>query len=254
MHLSILSLTAAFLLPATFAVEYSPFIAPANNVSPASNLSKRDSNCVNSCSSMGGSDSNVCCGKRSKCVVDQAGNVACCPYDSVCTGTLDVAPARTSAPAAGVAAAAPGPAMTHAISGTSTISNQYYPFPVLQTPFVDAAECTESFSSCQAESAKCTGLVGGGGYAVTVSGQNGGITQQAAMPASSAESICSSLSQEACHGLQLAQCSTLGGAAARATVRGSFVAGDSTNAAVATRCRGVYGMAIGVLIGVAGQL
>ena len=247
-------LTTAVLLPTSLAIEYSPFIAP-DNPSLGLDLFRRDSECANSCSSMGGADSDVCCGKKTKCVFDQAGNVACCPYDSVCTGTINVAPARTTAPAAGSAASAPGPAITHAISGTSTISNQYYPFPVLQTPFADVADCTESYSSCQAESAKCTGLVAGGGYGVTVSGQNGAITQQAAMPASSAESICSSLSLEACHGLQLAQCSTLGGAAARATAGGSFVAGDSANAAAApTRCRGVYGMAVVVMVGVAGHL
>ena len=87
--------------------------------------------------------------------------------------------------------------------------------------------------------------------AVTVSGPGGGVTQAGAMPASSAESICSSLSVEACHGLDLVQCSTLGGAAKASGPVNSFVVG-SANAAQ-TRCAALYGMGIGVAVGLAGQ-
>ena len=88
--------------------------------------------------------------------------------------------------------------------------------------------------------------------AVTVSGPNGGVTQAGAMPVPSAESICSSLSAEACHGLAVSQCSTLGGAAK--TGGGSFVVGGSANAAP-TRCAaGLYGMGLGVAMGLAGQV
>lgn len=87
---------------------------------------------------------------------------------------------------------------------------------------------------------------------VTISGPGGGTTQQQAIAPASAESICSSLSAEACHGLQLTQCSTLGGAAKTAAA-GTFIEG-STNAAP-TRCAAMlYGMGIGVAVGVAGQL
>lgn len=86
---------------------------------------------------------------------------------------------------------------------------------------------------------------------VTVSGPGGGITQQGAIAPVSAESICSSLSAEACHGLQLTQCSTLGGAAK--TAAGTFVEG-SANAAP-TRCAAaLYGVGIGVVVGVVGQV
>ena len=241
----------------TSALEYSSFLAPHTPRYEAynfidRNLFRRSSNCATSCSSM---NSNLCCGSKAVCALDQAGNVACCPQNSVCTGTVSAAGAAiTTPPGAGASAAAPTPAITHAISGTSTISNQYYPFPVLPTTYANAADCSTSFSSCQAESAKCTGFVEGGGYGVTVSGQNGQITQQAAIPASSAESICSSLSQEACHGLQLAQCSGLGGATP-ASVTGSFVVGGSSNAgATPTRCRIMYGMGVGVAVGLAGQV
>ena len=87
---------------------------------------------------------------------------------------------------------------------------------------------------------------------VTVSGPGGGITQQGAIAPLSAESICSSLSAEACHGLALAQCSTLGGAAQTAAA-GTFVAGNA-NAAL-TRCAvAFYGVGMGVAVGVAGHV
>ena len=114
-----------------------------------------------SCSSMG---ANVCCGKDSVCALDQAGNVACCPNRAACTGSVAAGSTPTAATsAASQAGPTPGAAISHAISGTSTISNQYYPFPVLPTPFANAAVCTTAYSVCQAESAKCTGYVEGGG-------------------------------------------------------------------------------------------
>ena len=250
MQLAILLTSTTFILHTTSAIEYSPFINPSEESVLNLNLFRRSDKCATSCSNIG---ADVCCGKKAVCALDQAGNVACCPDNAVCTGTISAGVAPTNAPSPGLSTAAPTAAITHAISGTSTLSNQYYPFPVLQTPYANAADCSTSFSSCQAESAKCTGFVEGGGYGVTVSGENGQITQQAAIPVQSAESICSSLSQEACHGLQLAQCSTLGGAASSA--HGSFVAGGSSNAGAApTRCRIMYGMGLGVAVGLARQV
>ena len=228
--------------------DYAPYSPPLlfdNSVS--AHFIRRSDKCATSCGS------NICCGKKAACALDSNGNVACCPFNSVCTGTVAAGAQPTAVPlAVGVPSApAPGSGISHAISGTSTLSNQYYPFPVMATTFKDAAECTTSFSSCQAESAKCTGFVEGGGggaaYGVTVSAQASQITEQVAMPASSAESICSSLSQEACNGLQISQCSTLGGAKATSS-GGTFVAGEQSNAgAVPTKC--VIGMGIAVVVG-----
>ena len=252
-------LIAVSFLHTTLAIEYLPFSTPINPRSSAydfidTNLFRRADRCATSCSKMG---FDLCCAKSAVCALDQAGSLACCPKNSVCTGTIAAAEAAapTAPPLAGSSVAAPGAGITHAISGTSTISNQYYPFPVLPTTYANAIDCTTSFSACQAESAKCTGFIeGGGGYGVTISGQGGQITQQAVIPASSAESICSSLSLEACHGLQLAQCSTLGGPRAM-SAGGSFVAGGSSNAgAMPTRCGVWYGMGVGVAVGLAGQV
>ena len=90
--------------------------------------------------------------------------------------------------------------------------------------------------------------------AVTVSGPGGGVTQAGAIAPASAQSICSSLSAEACHGLAPTQCSTLGGAAKTAAA-GTFVEG-SANAAAPTGHLGVgslYGC-VGVAIGLVGQI
>ena len=232
------------------AAEYSPFYAPDTSFASGLHLFQRSSKCANSCASL---DSDLCCGKKASCARDDAGNIGCCPERAVCTGIVPGAGSATATPAAGSATAAPGAAITHAIQGTSTLSNQYYPFPVLPTNYADAADCSKSYSSCQAESAKCTGFVeGGGGYGVTVSGAQGQVTQQAAIPAVSAESICSSLSKEACHGLQESQCSTLGGARSSAGGK-SFVFGESSNAGPApSGCAMVYGMGVGVALGLAG--
>ena len=195
LHVTLLLLS--YVVSHTHATEALQFSSPINNDHP-SKLFRRDSKCGVSCASMG---SNMCCGKKSVCALDQAGNVACCPFNAMCTGEIVAGPAAT--PTDTPTKPTPGAAISHAISGTSTISNQYYPFPVLPTPFANEAVCSTAYSVCQAESAKCTGFIEGGGYGVTIAGQDGQITQQAAMPASSAESICASLSKEACHGEQV---------------------------------------------------
>ena len=86
--------------------------------------------------------------------------------------------------------------------------------------------------------------------AVTVSGPGGGITQQGAIAPASAESICSSLSAQACHGLALTQCSTLGGAAKTAAA-GTFVEGSANSAP--TKCVAAF-VGMGVAVGLAGQI
>lgn len=211
------------------ATDYLPFSPALPLQQSFGDIFRRDSKCAVSCGSMG---ANMCCGKKSVCALDQAGNVACCPFNAACTGSVAAGPAQATTAAAGVAPT-PGAAISHAISGTSTISNQYYPFPVLPTPFANEAVCSTAYSVCQAESAKCTGYVEGGGYGVTIMGQNGQITQQAAgMPAASAESICASLSKEACHNLQPSQCPTLGIAQTTGGSNGGFTLGNSQGSGV----------------------
>lgn len=240
-------------VPTALTVQYSPFFAPDLS-EPASynglinlDLFRRDSKCSNSCAM----NRAACCPKNTDCSLDESGNIGCCPKGAACTGSLgeEGGAATTSAPAAATGKGAKVAAITHAITASSTVSNSFYPYPYLPTAYPDAAECTSSFSACQLESAKCTGLLEGGGMAVTISGPGGGVTQAGAMMPASAESICSSLSVEACHGLSLAGCSTLG-AAAKTSKGNSFVVG-SANAAP-TRCAALYGIGVGVAVGLAG--
>lgn len=87
---------------------------------------------------------------------------------------------------------------------------------------------------------------------VTISGPGGGITQQGAIAPVSAESICSSLSIQACHGLALTQCLTLGGAVKTAAA-GTFIEG-SANAAPTKHAGPLYGIGLGVAVGLVGQV
>ena len=251
------ALTACLGLPPALATQYSPFFA--SNMDQSSKLEglinldlfRRDSKCPISCSSVG--NSKACCPKKTNCALDEAGNIACCPDNADCTGTVGPAAAHSTAlPAAGTSTTAGVAGITHAITGSSTVANSYYPFPFLPTTYANAAECTTSYSSCQLESAKCTGVLEGGGMGVTVSGPGGGITQQGAVAPASAESICSSLSAEACHGLALTQCSTLGGAA-KTGAAGTFIEG-SANAAPTRHAGSLYGFGVGVAVGLVGQV
>lgn len=250
---SILSLLT---LPAALAVQYCPFLAPDTNPAPNFNglinldLFRRSSKCPTQCSEM---NSLACCPKDTICGLDGAGNIACCPNNAACTGNLGGGEvAATAAPIAGSNAKPAGAAAaTHAISGDSTVANSFYPYPYLPTTYANAAQCTASFSSCQMESAQCTGLLEGGGMAVTIAGPNGGVTQAGAMPVASAESICSSLSVEACHGLALTQCATLGGAKGAAAA--TFDAGMASAAPLKHPIT-LYGVGLSMAIGIAAQV
>lgn len=244
--------------------DYSPFYPPfqeapfGHSLFHFDVLKRAGSKCGTSCSSMG---EDVCCGKKANCALDQAGNIACCPDNAVCTGTIGGSGGATITSGAAAATnsqaaptAAPTASISHAISGTSTVANGYYPFPIIPTNFADADECSSSFSGCQAESAKCTGFVEGGGYGVTIAGAGGGVTQQGVIEPASAEAICSSLSQEACHGLQVGMCSTLGGAAQTTAAGQSFILGSSSSGAAPTPCLHMYGLGVGVAVGIARQM
>ena len=229
--------------------EYSPFIAPYsrdityNGV--ALNLFRREGNCGSgvSCATMG--DKASCCKSKSRCAIDQAGHVACCPQNAQCTGAIGAGAAVATTTTAAGASQFTG-------NGDKRIvSNQYYAFPYLPSNFPNAAVCTSSYSSCKSEFAKCTYTLESGDNGVTVSGAGVGITRQAAIPDITAASICSSLSTVACGNLQLANCATYGTGAA--TAAGTF---EVSGGAMPSGCPGLYGvgMGVGVALGVAGRI
>lgn len=84
-----------------------------------------------------------------------------------------------------------------------------------------------------------------GRYGVTIGAAGGGKTVQAVTAASQATSICSSLSVEACHGINLAYCSGV------ATQTGSADA-DGNDASPA-RMSSLHDLVFGLAVGVAGM-
>lgn len=97
---------------------------------------------------------------------------------------------------------------------------------------------------CQSEYTACTGnLIGR--YGVTIGGAGSGKTVQAVTAASQATSICSSLSADACHGINLAYCGSV------ATQTGDTEA--SGNHALPVRSSSLHDLALGLMVGVAGM-
>lgn len=111
---------------------------------------------------------------------------------AVCTGAANTGASPTPAP--------------------SFVPNSYFAFPYIPTTFSDSQACTEAIDQCSRNYEACTaGLAGvGGGYGVTIVVPGVGGTTVAAthdtVPTASASSICSSLSSEACHEFETAQC------------------------------------------------
>lgn len=186
----------------------------------------------------------LCCRTNQVCSADAANNVACCPLNAACTGTIDpvVPPTVTPAPTVTTTPLAP-PAGSFAQSGGSSsrswVPNQYYPFPAIPTTYSNAAACSRAYSTCQEDAADCTSALANGQPGVTISGPNGGatITAIASLGQVSASAICSSLSQRACSGLIVEACASFGG-----------------DSAARTRCAPMYGVGAGVAVGLAGQL
>lgn len=187
----------------------------------------RQNNANNPCPSSGIACGNLgapalCCPSQAFCAFDQAGNVACCPSRAFCTGTI-------SSVSNAIATAA----------ATAFVPNAYYPFAFIPTTYSNPEICSSSYSRCQTDFSSCTSVLGAGGNAVTVNGGGGvGVTGpvQGFLGPVSAASVCSSLSQQACYGLQLANCATFtanGGAVA--TGQDGFVA---PNQAVGRRRQG----------------
>ncbi|KFY16494.1 hypothetical protein V491_05325, partial [Pseudogymnoascus sp. VKM F-3775] len=196
-----------------------------------------------------------CCAASSLCALDNAGNIACCPLGSYCTGIISTAPTSTTAQT-GPITSAPTQTQT-AAPATGYVSNTYYPFPIIFTSgtnFGNEQQCEAAYESCAGYYQQCTQRLGGGGggFGVTVAGPGGGITVAGGAGVSvgieSATMICSSLSGEACPGTA-ATCTAAGDAAGVATTTPSqtgFVVGDSGAAGIEI---GRWGMGMVVIAG-----
>lgn len=244
----------ALAVPDTLAA-FEPALAPLEQLSTSNNdttpvdnigeLLKRQNNCANNyyqCSNNAG----LCCPRTAICSADRNNVVACCPQGATCTGTLGAS--ATGLPTASTtvpfvtASTTSGPFIqaTTAAGGASTVSNAFYPFAYIATTYSNAAACSSAYTRCQSDVASCTNALIGGAQGVTISAPNGGatITAVPSLGQQSASSICSSLSQQACYGLQVEACRAFDGSGNAAPTRG-----------------GCGAVAIGMAaLGIAGQL
>lgn len=252
MH-TFLTSTLSLLLSLPFSTcnpDYSPFFPPSIEQPNINQLLPRQNQCSSdgiSCANLG--SPNLCCKKSALCAVDQAGHIACCPANSACTGTLGSGAIITSIPTSAL--------VTTAIAtGASVVPNGFFPYAYIPTTYANAAICTQSYSSCQREFTSCTATLGngnsGGGNGVTVNGGGvPGITVQGPVGSVSAASICSSLSLEACHNLQLANCATFPTGTVAST--GTFVV-PGQGAGGRMRERGMWAVGVGVGVVVVGMV
>jgi len=224
---------------------------------------KRQGNCpsnYNACSNLNAPF--ACCIANTNCQLDAVGHVACCPRGSACTGTINVG-TQVASTTSGSAIVVPPSTLTSSggfilpgstsaqpsvqptgigvITTPPPISNQYYIFPAIPTSFASAAACSAAWSGCQNEYQKCTVQLGGRTDGITISASSAGITIPAATATGAginSVSICQSMSQQACYGLQIMNCPAYNGVPGAATMH----------------CPGMYGIGVGLALGVAGQI
>ncbi|ELR03558.1 hypothetical protein GMDG_06216 [Pseudogymnoascus destructans 20631-21] len=203
-----------------------------------------------------------CCAASSVCALDNAGNIACCPLGSYCTGIIPIAPSPITLHT-GPITSAPTQTQT-AAPATGYVPNTLYPFPIIfasGTNFGDKAQCEAAYESCAGYYQQCTQRLGGGGggFGVTVAGPGGGITVAGGTGVSvgieSATKICSSLSREACPGTA-ATCTAAGagtanglGVATTTPSQTGFAVGDPGAGVAAGIAVGRWGMGVVVIVG-----
>ncbi|KAF2748150.1 hypothetical protein M011DRAFT_442532 [Sporormia fimetaria CBS 119925] len=202
----------------------------------------------------------LCCRSTEVCSRDAAQNIACCPRNAACTGSISISailpsltslepstivvpPTLSSTPTVVIITTEPT-SFAQPTTGNpsrSMVPNSFYPFPAIPTTYTDAAACSQAYTSCQLDAASCTSALANGVPGVTVSGPNGGatITPIASLGQQSAAQVCASLSSRACSGLVVEACARFGG-----------------TGAARTRCPGevMYGVGAGIAVGIAGQL
>lgn len=218
---------------------------PAEAPPPLRLLPRAGPSCAssgNSCSALGAPG--LCCSSKAICALDPLNNVACCPLNAACTGTISpVSSVLPTTTAAAIVTATITPAPTPG----GTVPNAYFPFVYLPTSFPNAAACSSSVAGCQATYSSCASSLGSTGANPVTVVANGGVTIIAPVGSVSASQICSSLSGIACYGLQLASCATITGTAP--TVQGTFVPGTGVGE---RRRNGGWGVGMGLLLGILG--
>ncbi|KAI9853809.1 MAG: hypothetical protein M1824_000877 [Vezdaea acicularis] len=267
MHLSgpssVLALLLLFLSRLTASSSLSPFYAPYDDTldplarpdllpTPLALLLRRQAcpSAYSACTIL--NVAGACCQSGTVCSLDGAGNVACCPSNAICSGTIT----KTSAPSSSSSASlvpttttstslpSSGPTQSTGpggiflnpsstlpntnptataqatgaagAAGATTIQNAYnFPFLALPTSFPNPSACSSGYSSCTSQYSLCLASLGGGANPVTVTGGGAsiGIPGATGTLGTAASSVCSSLSSEACRGLQPGVCTAFTGSA-----------------------------------------
>ncbi|KAI9864941.1 MAG: hypothetical protein M1813_002712 [Trichoglossum hirsutum] len=266
----VLTLFAAIASPSQYSPFYpalvqEPHLERKGAKSP-SDLGKRQGGCpsnYNACSNLNAP--NACCISNTNCQLDAVGHVACCPKGSACTGSINVGTQLASTTAGVIITGTPSsptstggfiiPASSTALVSTQVtapvgittplpIANQYYTYPAIPTSFSNAAACSSAWTGCQIEYQKCTAQLAGRTDGITISAPGNGITIPGAtvgggvVSTVNSISICQTLSQQACYGLQIMNCPAYNGVPAAATMCGPAM----------------YGIGVGFALGIAGQI
>ena len=143
----------------------------------------------------------LCCPRTQSCARDPAGNVACCPPQASCTGTIrpvsggggafiasgttsgiSAATTQASTTITGGSAATIGGATTTTEGGIvfvgagettvtggqqssgasrSYVNNPYYPYAYIPTTYTDAAACSSAYTTCHADFTSCSAFLAG---------------------------------------------------------------------------------------------
>lgn len=165
----------------------------------------------------------LCCRTNQVCSADAVGNIACCPLNAACTGTIRPV---TGAPTISVpvtttqgnpfatitTTAQPSFVQSNSAPLRSMVPNSFYPFAFIPTTYNNAAACSSAYTTCQSDAASCTAALANGVQGVTITAPNGGTTITAipSLGSASATSICQSLSSLACYGLDVRACQAFG--------------------------------------------
>jgi hypothetical protein len=222
------------------------------------------------------------------CARDGQNNIACCPPQASCTGTIRpvtngggggvfiASTTGVSASTTVTGATAGGGAATIGVSTTtdggivfvgasgtansggqqtsaasrSFVNNPYYPYAFIPTTYANAAACSSAYTTCHADFTSCSAYLAGqpGANGVTVSVSGGGGITVAANAAPT--TYPGEFASSVCASLSSSACYGL-------TVEacGNFGAGTATGNAAPARCTAVRyaaGAGLGVAMGMMG--
>lgn len=251
---------------------YSPFSDPFYDYLERRNgvLRRQNDGCADNgvqCNDLGATG--LCCPEDTICARDAAGNIGCCPLNAACTGLVSggsvtatatntgngesssttgfVFGTTTFTSTAGIQTGSLQIPTSGVAGGGSTIEAAGFVFTYIPTSYANSLLCQTAYSVCQQQSSECFDSLGGQN-GVTVGGLGQGTTVNgAATSVTNAASVCSSLSQQACYGIQENVCTNFGSGGGIAT---GGVVQSGNNGPRQTACPGIlYAAGAGAFYG-----